>query len=706
MIGHHSNELDKRAIAMSKALTADAVEHAGHGHPGSAISLAPIVYTLYQRFINHDPNDPHWEGRDRFILSGGHASLSQYTQLYLSGYGLTLDDIKHYRCGSDTRTPGHPEYRLTPGLEMTTGPLGQGLASAVGFAYGQRYQRGLLDPDAPVGRSPFDHHIWVMAGEGDLEEGVSSEASSLAGNERLGNLTVIFDSNRIQIEGDTKITFAEDVLKRYESYGWYTDEFSFIQPDGSYKEDIDGLAEVIEKAEKITDRPKFIKVDTVIAWPTPGKAGDASTHGALLGAKPTADLKALLGLDPDKTFQVDEEALAHAREVAQRGLKAHAQWDARFDAWKSANPQKYALYRRLRSGGLPEGFDQALDDLKQRFKVGDEIATRHCSGHVLNAIAKVMPELWGGSADLGSANMTDLEGADSFAPAQFATKEHPKAGPYGRQIHFGVREFAMGAITNGILLDTDTRPFGGTFFQFADYERPAVRLAALMKLPNLFVWTHDSIALGQDGPTHQPVEHLAAMRAMPDMEVVRPADMFETIEAYRYFFERKQTLPVAMVLSRQPIPNLKETSELAREGVRRGAYVLRDTEGEPDVILMGSGSEVQLALKAAKQLARQGVKARVVSVPSIEWFEEQSPEYRESVLPESVEARVSVEAGIAMPWYRYLGSFGIPVSVERFGLQGEGLQNLKDVGITAEHVADAAKASIEKVAAHHVRLKA
>lgn len=691
------SELDERAIKMAKALSADAVQKAGHGHPGSPISLAPIAYTLYQRFMKHDPNDPNWAGRDRFILSGGHASLTQYVQLYFSGYGVTLDDLKYFRGGKDTRTPGHPEVGLTPGIEITTGPLGQGLASAVGFAYGQRYERGLLDPEAPEGTSPFDHKVWVICGEGDVEEGVSSEASSLAGNQQLGNLTVIFDANHIQIEGETKIAFAEDILKRYEAYGWYTDEFSFIQPDGSYKEDIEGLAKVLEKAEQVTDRPKFIKVDTLIAWPTPGKTNDPSSHGSALGTEAVRGLKEALGLDPEVDFFVDEEALAHARKVAERGLEAHKAWDEAFAKWQAANPDKAALYERIHAGKLPEDFDKAIDELEAGFEAGSKVATRKASGAVLNALAAVMPELWGGSADLGGSNNTDIKGAESFAPAEYATTQHPHVSKYGRQLHFGVREFAMGAITNGILLGSDTRPFGGTFFQFADYERAAVRLAALMEVPNLFVWTHDSVALGEDGPTHQPIEHLASFRAIPQFEVVRPADQWETAEAYRAFFQKDNTLPAAMVLTRQGVPTLAETAEKAKDGVKHGAYVLVDTEGTPDVIIMASGSEVQWAVAAAKQLAEEGVKARVVSMVSMEWFEAQDAEYREAVLPASVKARVSVEAGLAMPWYKYLGSYGKAVSIEQFGLQGDGAQNMIDLGITAEHVVEAAKASISEV---------
>ena len=693
-------ELDERAIKMAKVLSADAVEKAGSGHPGSPVSLAPVAYTLYQHFIKHDPNDPNWEGRDRFILSGGHASLTQYVQLYFSGYGVTLDDLKNFRGDAATRTPGHPEYGLTPGIEMTTGPLGQGFASAIGFAYGERFQRGLLDPETPKEDSPFYHKIWAICGEGDIEEGISGEAASLAANQKLGNLTVIFDANRIQIEGDTNLVLAEDVLKRFQAYGWYTDEFSFIQPDGSYKEDIEGLADVIAKAEKAApDQPKLIKVHSLIAWPTPGKTNDPSSHGSKLGTEAVAGLKEALGYDPEENFHVDEEALAHARKVAERGLEAHKEWDEKFDAWRKANPDKAALYDRLKAGELPEGFDKALDDLEATFEVGKGVATRGASGSVLNAIAAVMPELWGGSADLGGSNKTDLKGAATFAPAECATKQWPNCNEFGRQLHFGVREFTMGCITNGILLGSHTRPFGGTFFMFSDYERSAVRLAALMEIPNLYIWSHDSVAVGEDGPTHQPVEHLASFRAIPQLEVIRPADAFETAEAYRYFFEKKNTLPGAMVLTRQGVPVLAETAAKAKDGVKKGAYVLVDTEGTPDVILMASGSEVQWAVAAAKTLAGEGVKARVVSVPSMEWFEEQDAEYKEAVLPAAVKARVSVEAGVAMPWYKYLGSYGKPVSIEQFGLQGDGAQNMIDLGITAEHVVEAAKASIAEVEA-------
>lgn len=693
MVDFTWTELDERAVKLAKVLSADAVEKAGSGHPGSPVSLAPIAYTLYQHFIKHDPKDPNWEGRDRFILSGGHASLTQYVQLYFSGYDLTLDDLKKFRT-MGTRTPGHPEYGLTPGIEMTTGPLGQGLASAVGFAMGQRFQRNLLDADAPAGTSPFDHKVWVICGEGDVEEGISAEAASLAGGQKLGNLTVIFDANHIQIEGDTNLTFSEDILKRFEAQGWYTDEVSFVQPDGSYKEDTEALAAALHKAEQVTDRPHFIKVDTLIAWPTPGKTNDESSHGSKLGAEAVAGLKEILGFDPEVAFPADDEALAHARKVADRGAEAHKEWDEQFKAWREANPDKAALFDRMAAGELPADFNKAIDELEAGVTAGASVATRKASGAALNAIAAVMPELWGGSADLGGSNNTTIKGAASFLPAEYATKTWPNVSEGGRVLHFGVRELAMGAITNGMILGSHTRPFNGTFFMFSDYERPTVRLAALMNIPNLYVWTHDSVAVGEDGPTHQPVENLASVRAIPNLEVVRPADEFETAEAYRYAFERDSKAPVAMILTRQSVPTLAETIAKAKDGVKCGAYVLVDTDGTPDVILMGSGSEVQHAVKAAETLAAEGVKARVVSVPSMEWFEQQSEEYKESVLPAAVKARVSVEAGLALSWYKYLGSYGKAVSIESFGLQGAGDENMVALGITAEHVVEEAKASI------------
>lgn len=681
------NSLDRRAINMAKALIADAVENAGSGHPGSAISLTPLVYVLYQRFLTHDPSDPQWEGRDKFILSGGHASLAQYTQLYLSGY-LTLNDIKGYRT-ANSRTPGHPEYGMTPGIEMTTGPLGQGLATAVGFAYAQRFQQDLFDPHNTSNTSPFNHKIWVICGEGDIEEGVSAEASALAGSQELGNLFVLFDANHVQIEGDTDLVLSENVLQRYQAYGWYTDEIDLLHKneDGSYSEDLDAVTNALLTAEKVTDKPHFIKVNSLMAWPTPGKTNSASAHGAPLGDDAIRGLKDILGIDPNSTFFVDEEALAYARQVADRGQAAHREWDTLFNTWKEQNPQEYALYERLHRHQLPENFSQTLDALKETFTPGNQIPTRQVSGKVINALASIMPELWGGSADLGGSNQTIIQEGSSFIADQRTTETWPTASKHGQNLHFGVREFAMGCITNGIILNSDTRVFNSTFLQFSDYERAAVRLAALMDIPNLFIWTHDSVALGEDGPTHQPIEHLTSLRAIPRLEVIRPADAYETIEAYRYIFEKDNTHPSSLILSRQKLPNLSETKDAAREGIRHGAYIIHDNPHN-DAIIMASGSEVHIALQAATQLEKEGIHVRVLSVPSIDIFNEQSAEYKEALLPSSITARVSVEAGSALSWYQYIGTTGIPIAIDQFGLQGSGTDNLQQLGITIDHIVD------------------
>ena len=671
------SNLDERTIAMAKGLIADAVQKAGSGHPGSAISMTPIVYTLYQYVLRHDPLDPKWEGRDRFILSSGHASLSQYVQLFLAGY-LTLDDIKGYRT-MNSKTPGHPEYGLTEGIEMTTGPLGQGISTAVGFAMASRFESALLESDL------FSHEVWTLCGEGDIEEGVSGEASSLAGTQKLGNLFAIFDCNKIQIEGDTSITLTEDVLERYKSYGWYTDRVSFNTPAG-YKEDIQALLRAIKKARKVTDRPHFIQVDTVIAWPTPGKAGSEKTHGSPLGEDAVRALKKELGLDEDRAFQVDPDLLARARGAIKRGEEAKKAWMKEFEAWKGENPEASALHDRLQSGRLPEGFDRAIDDLEASFSL-DPLPTRASSGKALNAIAKVMPELWGGSADLGGSNNTVIEGAPSFGPVGSGTKQWPDSGPSGRVVHFGVREFAMGAITNGILLGSHTRCFGGTFLQFVDYERAAVRLAALMNIPNIFILTHDSVALGEDGPTHQPIEQLSSLRAMPNLDVIRPCDAFETCEAWRQIFEKAESAPSALILTRQKVDTLSITRQKAKEGLPKGAYVLKGGD-EDDLILMASGSEVSLILKASAELEKMGIKARVVSVPCMEWFDRQPLSYRCSVLPEEIGVRVAVEAGSAMSWYKYVGLSGRCVCIDRFGLQGSGSENMKALGMTVENVVE------------------
>ncbi len=682
--------IDDRAVTTAKILAADAVEQAGSGHPGTAISIAPAAYLLYQRHMHIDPKDDRWLGRDRFVLSAGHSSLTQYVQLYLAGIGLELDDLKTLRTAGSL-TPGHPEYGHTKGVEITTGPLGTGIASAVGFAMASRRMHGLLDPEAALGESVFDTNVYVLAGDGCFEEGVSAEASSLAGTQKLGNLTLIWDDNHISIEDDTKIAFSEDVLARYEAYGWHVQRVNWLQEDGSYTEDVAALSEALDVAKAVTDKPSIIAVRTLIGWPTPGKTNTGGIHGSKLGGEALSGLKEALGADPEKMFDVDVEAVEAARaNVAKRCAEYRKDWDARFEAWKAANPQRAELLERLQSGKLPEGWEEALPT----FEAGKAIATRAASGTVLNAIAEAVPELWGGSADLAGSNNTYMKSQPSFLP-EGASSNAFQGNEFGRNIHFGVREFAMGAIMNGIAADGLTRPYGGTFFVFSDFMRGAVRLAALMDLPVTYVWTHDSIGVGEDGPTHQPIEHLASYRAIPNLAVIRPGDATETAAAWRAILEQRH--PAALVLSRQNLPNPArgEGTELATaDGLAHGAYVLADTEGTPDVIIMASGSEVSVALEAREALAGEGVKARVVSVPCLDWFEQQDAEYREEVLPSAVKARVSVEAGIALPWYRYLGDAGRAVSIEHFGASAPGDFLFKEYGIDADHVVAAAKESI------------
>lgn len=682
--------IDDRAVTTAKILAADAVEQAGSGHPGTAISIAPAAYLLYQRHMHIDPKDDRWLGRDRFVLSAGHSSLTQYVQLYLAGIGLELDDLKTLRTAGSL-TPGHPEYGHTKGVEITTGPLGTGIASAVGFAMASRRMHGLLDPEAALGESVFDTNVYVLAGDGCFEEGVSAEASSLAGTQKLGNLTLIWDDNHISIEDDTKIAFSEDVLARYEAYGWHVQRVNWLQEDGSYTEDVAALSEALDVAKAVTDKPSIIAVRTLIGWPTPGKTNTGGIHGSKLGGEALSGLKEALGADPEKMFDVDVEAVEAARaNVAKRCAEYRKDWDARFEAWKAANPQRAELLERLQSGKLPEGWEEALPT----FEAGKAIATRAASGTVLNAIAEAIPELWGGSADLAGSNNTYMKGQPSFLP-EGASSDAFQGNEFGRNMHFGVREFAMGAIMNGIAADGLTRPYGGTFFVFSDFMRGAVRLAALMDLPVTYVWTHDSIGVGEDGPTHQPIEHLASYRAIPNLAVIRPGDATETAVAWRAVLEQRH--PAALVLSRQNLPNPArgEGTELATaDGLVHGAYVLADTEGTPDVIIMASGSEVSVALEAREALASEGVKARVVSVPCLDWFEQQDAEYREEVLPSAVKARVSVEAGIALPWYRYLGDAGRAVSIEHFGASAPGDFLFKEYGIDADHVVAAAKESI------------
>lgn len=687
------NDSDDLAVNTARVLAADAVEKVGNGHPGTAISLAPAAYLLFQKVMRRDPRDDTWVGRDRFILSVGHSSLTQYVQLYLGGYGLELDDLKALRTWGSL-TPGHPEYGHTAGVEITTGPLGQGLASAVGFAYSARFERGLFDQTAPAGTSPFDHFVYVIAGDGDLQEGVTAEASSLAGHQQLGNLIAIYDSNQISIEDDTKIAFTEDVRKRYESYGWDVRVVDW-RSSGNYVEDIPALHQAVQAGQSETAKPTLIILKTIIGWPSPGKQNTGKIHGSALGAEELAGLKKAVGFDPEKFFDVAPEVIAHTRNAVERGAAAREEWQKSFDAWAKSHPSEKALFDRLEAGVMPEGIEAALPV----FGHENEVSTRAASGKVINALAAVMPELWGGSADLAESNNTTIDGARSFVPAEWSTHEWT-GDPYGRVLHFGIREHAMAAILNGIVLHGKTRPFGGTFLIFSDYMRPAVRLAALMKVPSIFVWTHDSVALGEDGPTHQPIEQLATLRAIPGLDVVRPADANEVAYAWKAMLERRNG-PAGIALTRQNIPvfprgaGAASATEFAHAAATaRGAYVLIDCEGTPDVLLLATGSEVQLAVAAREQLAHSGVAARVISAPCWEWFYEQSDEYRESVVPSNVAARVSVEAGLALSWEKFLGSRGRAVSIEHFGASADYKTLFREFGMTTEAVVAAALESI------------
>jgi transketolase len=690
------DEIDRRAVDTARVLAADAVEKVGNGHPGTAMSLAPAAYLLYQRVLKHDPADVHWPGRDRFILSAGHSSLTQYVQLYLGGFGLELEDLKALRTWG-SKTPGHPEYGHTDGVEITTGPLGQGLASAVGFAYAARYERGLFDPESPAGQSPFDHFIYVIAGDGDLQEGVTSEASSLAGHQALGNLIAIYDSNQISIEDDTNVAFTEDVAKRYESYGWQVQVVDW-KKTGEYVEDAAELFAALEAAKGETSKPSLIILRTIIGWPSPGKQNTGKIHGSALGADELKATKEVLGFDPEQTFVVAEDVLTHTRALAERGAAAHADWQERFDAWAAAHPERKSLWDRIQARELPEDIADALPV----FEAGKEVSTRAASGTVINALAAELPELWGGSADLAESNLTTIKSAKSFIPEQWSTHEW-SGDPYGRVLHFGIREHAMGAIVNGIVLHGPTRPFGGTFLIFSDYMRPPVRLAALMNIPSIFVWTHDSVALGEDGPTHQPIEQLAALRAIPNFTVVRPGDAAETAVVWLEIL-RRHAGPAGIALTRQNIPVFaRGTGEASGETfasadlAAKGAYVLAEAPGgTPDVILIATGSEVQLAVAARETLAAEGVNARVVSAPSLEWFDEQDAAYRESVLPASVTARVSVEAGIALPWRGIVGDRGRSVSIEHFGASADYKTLFEKFGVTAEAVVEAARESLKE----------
>jgi transketolase len=684
---HHPDdwaEIDSVAVDTVRVLAADAVQKVGNGHPGTAMSLAPLAYTLFQRAMRHDPSDPHWLGRDRFVLSCGHSSLTLYLQLYLGGFGLELSDIESLRTWG-SKTPGHPEFRHTKGVEITTGPLGQGLASAVGMAMAARYERGLFDPDAAAGTSPFDHFVYVICSDGDIEEGVTSEASSLAAVQQLGNLIVFYDHNQISIEDDTDIALCEDTAARYRAYGWHVQEV-----EGG--ENVVGIEEAIAKAKAVTDAPSFISLRTIIGFPAPKLMNTGKAHGSALGDEEVAATKRILGFDPDKTFEVREDVITHTRGLVARGKEAHDSWQPEFEAWAKREPERKALLDRLTAEELPDGWDADMPHWEPGSK---PLATRAASGEVLSAVGPKLPELWGGSADLAGSNNTTMKGVKSFGPPSITTKDYT-ADYYGRTLHFGIREHAMGAILSGIVLHGPTRAYGGTFLQFSDYMRGAVRLASLMDIDTIYVWTHDSIGLGEDGPTHQPIEHLSALRAIPNLSVVRPADANETAHAWRTVLERgANSGPVGLILTRQGVPVLEGTNA---EGVARGGYILSDaseSDEEPDVVLIGTGSEVQLAVDAAKLLADKDIIARVVSMPCVEWFESQPSEYRDSVLPPSVSARVAVEAGIAQCWHKLVGDTGKIVSIEHYGESADAKTLFREYGFTAEAVAAAAEQVVD-----------
>ena len=682
------NEIDDLAVKTAKVLAADAVEKVGNGHPGTAISLAPAAYLLFQKVMKHDPSDDRWAGRDRFILSVGHSSLTLYNQLFLGGFGLEKKDIEALRTWGSL-TPGHPEFGHTDGVEITTGPLGQGLASATGFAMSTRFERELFDPSAAAGESVFDHFVYVIAGDGDLQEGVSSEAASMAGHLGLGNLIAIYDSNQISIEDDTDISFSEDVAKRYQAYGWETIEVDWHQ--GGYHEDVQALYDAIEKAKANTSQPTLITLKTIIGWPSPTKQNTGKIHGSKLGAEELAGLKQALGFDPELSFQVSEAVLTHTRKLVDRGASSRSDWDQQFALWQEANPDAAKLFERISKSELPAN----IADVLPEFTAGEELATRAASGKVLNAIAEVMPELWGGSADLAESNNTTIEGGGSFVPAKWSTKAWtPK--PAGRILHFGIREHAMGAILNGITLSGNTRVFGGTFLVFSDYMRPAVRLAALMGIAPIYVWTHDSVALGEDGPTHQPIEHLTALRAIPNLDIVRPADANETAQAWLAVLKNTKN-PAGLVLTRQNLPVLDRSPGFGQATeVEKGAYIYAEGSSKPELILIATGSEVQFAVEARAELEAKGISTRVVSAPCLEWFEAQSEEYRASVLPPEVKARVSIEAGLSTGWRQYVGDAGIAIGIDHFGASADYQTLYSEFGITTAAVVSAAQKVLGK----------
>jgi transketolase len=678
------NEIDDLAVKTAKVLAADAVEKVGNGHPGTAISLAPAAYLLFQKVMRHDPQDDRWVGRDRFVLSVGHSSLTLYNQLFLGGFGLELTDIQSLRTWGSL-TPGHPEYAHTKGVEITTGPLGQGLASATGFAMSTRFERELFDPATTDGTSPFDHFVYVIAGDGDMQEGVSSEAASLAGHHGLGNLIVIYDANQISIEDDTDISFSEDVAKRYQAYGWQTIDVSWRKETG-YVEDVDALYDAILAAKENKNQPTLITLRTIIGWPSPTKQNTGKIHGSKLGAEELAGLKQALGFDPEEHFAVAEDVLSHTRQLAQRGKEQRAVWEAQFRKWQQDNPDSAKLFERLASGELPNDLAASLPE----FSSGEEIATRAASGKVINAIAAKMPELWGGSADLAESNNTTIEGGGSFVPAKWQTKAWtPKTA--GRILHFGIREHAMGAILNGISLSGHSRVFGGTFLVFSDYMRPSVRLAALMGIAPIYVWTHDSVALGEDGPTHQPIEHLNALRLIPNLDIVRPADANETSQAWLQVLKNKNN-PAGIVLTRQGLPVLDRSEGFGQaDQVSKGAYVYAGQSSKPDLILIASGSEVQFAVEARLILEAEGISVRVVSAPCLEWFDAQPQDYQDSVLPKQVKARVSIEAGVTDGWRKYVGDNGQSIGINHFGASADYKTLFAEFGITTNKVVETAK---------------
>ena len=674
------SEMDDLVVAHARALAADAVQKVGNGHPGTAMSLAPVAYTLFQRHLIHDPSDPQWIGRDRFILSCGHSSLTLYTQLFLSGYGLEMKDLQEFRTWGSL-TPGHPEFGHTAGVEMTTGPLGQGVATAVGMAMAARYERGLLDPQAPAGTSVFDHSIWVICSDGDLQEGVSAEASSLAGTQELGSLNVIYDDNRISIEGDTHNAFTEDVSARYRAYGWHVID---VAAASNGNVDIAALDAAMVAAKKETTKPSLIRMKSVIAWPAPKAQGTAGSHGSALGDEEIAATKVALGLNPEEKFAMPADVLAHARLVKDRAATVRKEWDTKFATWKLSNPEQAKLLERLRAKALPAGWDSDIPT----FAPGKDVATRAASGQVINAIAKHLPEFWGGSSDLAGSNNTSIDGGGSFLPA---SSEIKGAHPYGRIIHFGIREHAMGSILNGIALHGLTRSFGGTFAVFSDYMRPAVRLAALMNIPSTFVWTHDSIGVGEDGPTHQPIEHFAALRAIPGLDVVRPGDANEVAESWKKILTRGRT--AGILLSRQNLPVLDRTDCEPASGTAKGAYILKDAVN-PKAVLIATGSEVSLAIDVQSALASEGIAVRVVSAPCLEWFSEQDQSYKDQVLPPSIKLKVSIEVGIAQGWHQLIGDGGIAISLEHYGASADAKRLFKEFGFSVEAIVTKIKAAL------------